>query len=138
MFHWIRLRAFVYATEEREKVLEAMRNVMDGDVRISHAEGAYGDPIEIIEMSGKRDRDVKKIISSMDESDRKSLFDTVDDRTDDDSVFHFRLDKQEAHLGNLRLASGGDVIGVELKLQSYPASREKAIESMRKFLEALL
>ena len=138
MFHWIRLRAFVYATEEREKVLEAMRNVMDGDVRISHAEGAYGDPIEIIEMSGKRDRDARSIISTMNESDRKSLFDTLDERTDDDSIFHFRLDRQEAYLGKLRLASGGDVIGVELKLESYPASRERALENMGKFLEELL
>ena len=138
MFHWIRLRAFVYATEEREKVLEAMRNIMDGELKTRHAEGAYGDPIEIIEMSGKRDRDARGIISTMNESDRKSLFDTLDERTDDDSIFHFRLDRQEAYLGKLRLASGGDVIGVELKLQSYPASREKAIESMKEFLEALL
>ena len=138
MFHWIRLRAFVYATEEREKVIQAMKNLVDAEPKVSHAEGAYGDPIEILEMSGKRDRIAKDMISSLPESDRKALLDTVEDRTDEDSIFHFRIDKQDAYLGNTRLGSGGDVIGVEMKVESYPSSRERAVENLGAFLEGLL
>ena len=138
MFHWIKLRAFVYATEERKKVVQAMKNLVDEEPKISHAEGAYGDPIEILEMSGKRDRMAKDMIASLPESDRKVLLDTVEDRTDEDSIFHFRIDKQDAYLGNIRLGSGGDVIGVEMKVESYPSSRERAVENMRSFLEGLL
>ncbi len=138
MFHWIRLRAFVYATEDREKVIEAMKNIMDGQPDVSHAEGAYGDPIEILRIEGKRDRDVRSVISSLPAEDRRALLETLEDRTDDDSVFHFRLDKQKAYLGDMRLVSGGDVISVELKPESYPASRERAIHGMKSYLEGLL
>ena len=137
MFHWIRLRAFVYATEDREKVIQAMNNLVEGEPKISHAEGAYGDPIEILEISGKRDRIAKDIISKMPDAERKALLETLESRTDDDSIFHFRIDKQEAYLGNIRLGSGGDVIGVEMKMESYPSSRERAVENMGRFLEGM-
>ncbi len=138
MFHWIRLRAFVYATEERDKVLAAMRELMDGEVKISHAEGAYGDPIEIIEMKGKRDRDAKAVLSTLPVEERKHMLETLENRTDDDSVFHFRVDKQELYLGNARLSNGGDVITVAMKIESYPSSRDRALESMRSYLEGLI
>ena len=137
MFHWIRLRAFVYATEDREKVVQAMKNLVDGEPRTRHAEGAYGDPIEILEISDKKDRLAREIIGSLPEGDRASLLKTVGERTDDDSVFHFRVDKQEAYSGNIRLGSGGDVISVEMKIESYPSSRERAVENMRGFLEGI-
>lgn len=139
MFHWIRLRAFIYATEDREKVIKAVKNSgISGEMKSEIAEGAYGDIIEIIEIKAKKNREIDAVFSSMSREDLKSLLDTVEDRVDDEGIFHFRLDKQALYSENFLLSSGGDVVSLEIKIKAYPSSREKAVEVMKSYLEDLI
>lgn len=56
---------------------------------------------------------------------------TVDERTDDDAVLHFRLDKQKAFLGTVVVASDGDPIDVRVKLKAFSSRREEALGAAR-------
>ena len=139
MFHWIKLRAFVYATEDRKKVIRAMENTgISGNMRRDMAEGAYGDTIEILELRGERKSEIDALFKSLSEGDIRELLDEVDERMDDEGVFHFRLGKQEMYEDKHVLSRGGDIISVEIKVATYPSSREKAIALMREYLEAML
>jgi RNA binding exosome subunit len=66
---------------------------------------------------------------------RDDLRATVDARTDDEGVFYVRLDKQEAFAGRLALTRGEDAIQLRLKLETYPATRERALEALGRLLE---
>ena len=139
MFHWMRLRAFVYATEDREKVMEAISNTgISGDIGSEIAEGAYGDRIEIIEVRSARKRDVDRLFSMMKGEDIGHILETLEERMDSEGVLHFRLDKQELYMGIASASRGGDVISVEIKVRAYPSSRERAIGIMREYLEGFL
>jgi len=139
MFHWIKLRVFIYATEDRDKVMEALHNTgIDGEMKSEIAEGAYGDRIEILEIKGKKKSEIDALFKSLSKDEIKSMIETLEDRIDDEGIFHFRLEKQEMYGNHPVLSSGGDIIAIEVKIASYPSSREKAVEVMREYLEAFL
>ena len=139
MFHWAALRAFVYATEDRDKVIQAMENLgLKGELKSSKAEGAYGDRIEIIEVRAKKNSDIKEFLSNLGKDIIARILENLDERTDDEGILHFRADKQSAYDGIVKISNGGDVIAVEMKIEVYPFSRERAIESAKKYLEGLL
>jgi RNA binding exosome subunit len=64
--------------------------------------------------------------------------DEVEERTDDECVFHFRLEKQRAFEGFLELAVSKDVIDCALKAAAYPAKRAIAVASLRETFQELL
>lgn len=139
MFHWIRLRVFVYATEDREKVIQAVKNSgIEGQMRSDIAEGAYGDSIEIMELRSTKESVIKSLFRAMKKEDIREILRTLEDRIDDENILHFRLDKQSMFENDMQLSHGGDVIAVEIKIESYPSSREAAIKIMREYLEDLL
>ena len=138
MFHWMKLRAFVYATEDHDRVMQALDNISEGDTAVNHAQGAYGDSIEIIERTVKKERMIKALFSRLSKPDIRRIADETDERTDERSVFHLRLDKQRACEGELVPGSGGDVVDIEVKIASYPASRDSAVAMMKGYLEAML
>ncbi len=139
MFHWIRFRAFVYATEDREKVIKAMKNAGScGDIRSNIAEGAYGDRIEILEARMKKKSEIDGIMSKIGKRGMEKILENLDDRVDEEGILHFRLDKQKAYLGEIEISRGGDVIAVEMKIETYPFSRERAIKIAREYMEEFL
>lgn len=139
MFHWIRLRVFVYATENRDKVMVAVENTgLKGEIMSSKAEGAYGDRIEIIELICRKKRDIEEFLRKLGKENMARIVEGLGERMDDEGVIHFRLDKQEAYAGRMKISGGGDVIAVEMKVEAYPFSRGRAIENARKYLEGLL
>ena len=139
MFHWIKLRAFVYATEDREKVMEAMNNTgIEGEMRSDIAEGAYGDSIEIIELRSGKESSINSLFRAMKKEDIEDILRTLEDRIDEENILHFRLDKQRMFENDMHLSYGGDVIAVEIKIESYPSSRDAAISIMKAYLEDLL
>jgi hypothetical protein len=137
--HYLSFRTFVQATEVEERVVEAMRLVTGVDeFERTETEGYHGNPIIILETTLKRKRDIRNVFSRLDTEDVQLLIDTLDERVDEDSHLYMRLDKQEAFLGGMRLADGGDVIRVRGALISHPKNREVAIASLKVFLESCL
>ncbi len=138
MFHWMKLRAFVYATEDHDRVMQALDSISEGDTAVDYARGAYGDRIEIMERTVKKERAIKALFSRLSKQDLRRMSEEAEERTDERSVFHFRLDKQRAYEGEIVLGSGGDVVDIELKIASYPASRDSAVALIKEYMEAML
>lgn len=143
------LRAFVHATEDPQKVRAALAFVagfdledeeeakrFDEQLEAVSAEGHFRNPIEILELTLKRAAQVRGFWRRMldDPAIRQGLMQQVDDRLDEELIFWFRLDKQAAASGRLRLAEAQDVVLVRAKLATYPKDRETGL----RFLQDLL
>ncbi len=136
MIHNIRFRVFVKATEDPEKVKQAVKNVL-GDVKFREEEvkGVLGNRILILsgEIKGSAARDawtrLREMLGSQLDEVRKNL----DLYVDPFGTLHLRLSKQEAYLGKAVLGGRG-VIKVEIKLKAYPAKWENFIKAAREIL----
>jgi hypothetical protein len=104
-------------------------------ISVTRTEGHFGNPISIFEVELTRSSDMKRFLARMREAGiADSLAGQEDARTDEDSTFHFRLDKQKAYTGELVLATGKDVIDVRMKVGVYPARREDAVRILSEWL----
>lgn len=111
----LRLRAYIHATEEADRVLAAVRNVTRGAAVIVQARGHHGNAIDVVEVElhgCEALEALRNLIKRLDGTERALLLSGVDA---DDLVLRVKLDKQAAYLGRLRPASGGDVIVLEAK-----------------------
>ncbi|MEM1851596.1 MAG: RNA-binding domain-containing protein [Acidilobaceae archaeon] len=135
------LRTHVHATEDREKVLEALKNVLPPSLRNSTEvksevyEGHYGNRIEVLSIE-IRDPQLSTevllyILTSLKEHDRRLLLATLDERVDENGSFFIRIDKQSSYKGSLELSEGDDVI----KVSFHIAGKRREIV---KFLEEVL
>jgi len=131
IYHFLRITAFVHATEDREKVLTAIYNVLGsegiGEVTENKAEGVFHNPITYIVVELGSSREIEKIVKTWETMEFwKTAKDRIEDRLDEDLVYHVRLDKQKALTGDLSLWAGGGAIEIQLKPATFPSSREKA------------
>ena len=137
-FHWIRVRVFCYATEDTEKIRTVVRTVSGkDDLETEMSDGHHGNDMMIISAGLKGAAECKAMFARLGNDLIKELLDGVDDRMDDDCVFHFRIDKQAAVSGTYVTARHGDVVSITCKVASHPAKKDVASENMRKFLENL-
>uniref|UniRef100_A0A7C4WKY9 Exosome subunit n=1 Tax=Geoglobus ahangari TaxID=113653 RepID=A0A7C4WKY9_9EURY len=135
----ITVSAIVYSTEDPEKVGEAIATLFpfEFEIQVSHATGHYGNPIMFLEVEIKKKREIKEfwnhLIKLLGEQ-RTILIEFLDRLIDENGVLHIRIDKQQAYLGKVELAFGGDCIVVKAKLVTFPSKREKLIEFAREIL----
>ena len=114
-------RVFIHATEDRDKVLAALRNVV-GSARIEEEvlKGYFGNPIDVVTavVDGERAEDVvSRVLGGLSEADRAFLLATLEDRVGRGGSLHIRLDKQKAYLGRLALSDSDDVIKLQVRLR---------------------
>jgi len=128
----IRLRAIAQATEVEGRVKEAMIFVSGQEVvSVSRIEGHFGNPLTIFEVELHKVRDIKKFLHILKGAEILTpLMEEIEQRLDDNCVFHFRLDKQKAYAEELALANFKDIIDVNMKVAAYPARREIAKEAV--------
>ncbi len=137
--------AFVRATEDEEKVRQAVRTILPPDLDLKNsrvvwretiAKGVLGNPILIIEVKASRKSDARKIWkhirSLLSEEDIKYITSHPDDFLDEFGTVHLRFDKQEAYLGRPVLTAGGDVVKVRAQLEAYPAKPEEYLKAFKK------
>ncbi|RLF02825.1 MAG: hypothetical protein DRJ64_08925 [Thermoprotei archaeon] len=140
-FHYLTVEVFVHATEERESVVEAVKNIFDEETfeRMSleetHAEGYHKNPIIILRWTLKGSGRVGRVLKGLIESIGRELEDELEERVDDEGTLHIRLDKMDAYRGIISLARGEEPIVLKFKLASYPSGREGAIKTLREYLK---
>jgi len=136
VFHWVDLRTFCYATEERERVEQALRFASGGDIRSTTAESHYGNPLLLL---GSRLDTAEAIVACWNRIVTRDVAavwrEHLEDRVDDSNVFHARLDKQEAYRERIVPATSADVIDLTAKVRAYPAKRETALALLREDLD---
>lgn len=150
-FIQVELRAFAHATEDLRRVEDALAFAAGFD-RVDEtdakgfasaltkmpSQGHFRNPIMIMNLLLGRAALVRRFWDRLlaQPAVRRSLASQAADRLDDDLVFWFRLDKQAAARGALRLAEGEDVLLVRAKLATYPKDRETGLAFLDRFFGA--
>ena len=139
-FHYLTINTFVQATEDRNKVLTALRNLIgelpEDGILEDEVEGIHHNPIIGITISFKKEKEIKRIISGWKaEEFWKGAMEQKEERLDDSQIFHIRIDKEAAHEGDLRLWKSGEAIGIKLKIATYPTSWEAALKALDGIME---
>jgi RNA binding exosome subunit len=134
----ISLRAFVAATEDEEKVLDALAIFAPRDgISSIKVRGHFGNEIKILEarLNRRESRELFRILKQqLSSSDLARLRREMEVRLDDANQFHFRLDKQAAYQGRVCLTESSDAIDVSVVVETYPARREEAMRIMGELL----
>ncbi len=139
----ISARVIAHATEDEDKVLEALSNVLGGvteeddvEVETFYAEGHHGNPITIFQVRLTRKAHIERVLEHwrkhLPEEEKRRVWEEVERRVDDHGNFYIRFDKQSAYLGELRVSDTDDVVRVKLNLEAYPASREGGIKALKR------
>lgn len=135
--HYVDLRAFCYATEDVERVEEALRLFLPEDVDLQRAEteGHHGDRILVVSTRVENADDVRHVLRRLaDLDDLETVLDELDQRVDENCSLFVRLDKQAAYDRRVELGEG---ISLRAKVEAYPAEKAAAVENVRQVLTAL-
>lgn len=130
-FHYVDLRTFCYATEDLQRVERALRTFLPDEFEISQTEneGYHGDPIRVLSARVENADDVRHVLATIARAEEfPRIFEELDDRVDENCSLFLRFDKQEAFHGGVALGEG---ITFRLKVEAYPAKRDRAIENAR-------
>ncbi len=130
------IRTFINATEDADKVMEALTNLLGEelpkDVEAEELEGVYENPITLVRIGYRRERDISRILSRWDGmAFWKDAMERVEERLDDGLDMHVRIDKGSAYQGGIELWRKGGSIAIMLKVATYPSSRKRALEILR-------
>jgi RNA binding exosome subunit len=122
---YIDLRFSVHATEDLDKVLEAVKRILPADYvnkiefQRDNLEGHFGNPIILFETRIKGKEIIKGFIdnlsSGLSELDKDALLREIDLHVENGSLY-LRLDKQSAYQGQLKLCSA-DPIRVHIRFR---------------------
>lgn len=131
MIHRVSFRTFVAATEDEDRVKEALSIFVPLDsISVTSTTGHYGNPMEILEATLKK-RDgltfFRMLREQLPRVDLVKLQRELPERLDTESQLHFRLDKQAAFKGKVSLTDSRDGIVVNALIESYPAKFEEAL-----------
>lgn len=140
-FHWLRLRATAHATEDPERVAEAVRNLtglgpeaFDAALSRTPIEGHFGD-VTWVEADLTRARDVRTALDRLLPPEaRAAVAGELERRVDDDGVLYLRFGKQAAYRGAVVPTTGEDAVQVRLRVEVHPAGRERAVAALEAFL----
>lgn len=142
-FHYVHFRAFAHATEDPEKVKQAIREAagVKAEIRETIVEGSHKNEIRILEAELKGRPAIDALFAKLAKDDPTAvpaLRRQMDTRLDDDQGFFFRLAKQSAFLGALKIANDDDAIQVRAKVASFPARRDAAQRILDAYLSGFL
>jgi hypothetical protein len=135
--HYVDLRAFSYATEDEQRVAEALRQFLPEGYEIDRAstEGFHGDRIVVLSARVERAEDVRVVLGRLAEFEGlDEVIEELDDRVDENCAFYLALDKQAAYRGEVAL---GDGLTLRGKIEAYPAKKELAVSNVRELLADL-
>ncbi|MGC9210232.1 MAG: RNA-binding domain-containing protein [Acidilobus sp.] len=126
-------RVFVHATEDKSKVLIALRNVI-GEAQVTEEDlrGYFGNQIIVMtahcgpEAAGQV---FDRILQGLSEPDRRFLLSTLEERLTKDGALHLRLDKQKALKGKFVLNDSDDVIKIVVRFSGGRKGAEEYIRS---------
>ncbi|RLE58876.1 MAG: hypothetical protein DRN53_07775 [Thermoprotei archaeon] len=142
------VEAFCHATEDREKVLSAILNLIPETLRedlrehieIEVLHGYYGNPIEVFRL--KVDEKVKaqeisaKIIKSLNDMDYEYLISTLDIRTNGKGNLYLRVNKQSLLANEITIdEESDDIVKIRIKFLPHLRSREELEGSLNKLRE---
>jgi len=132
MIHNITYRIMVHGTEDEEKVIKALKNILPpASPEREQVEGHHGNPLTILKGKITEKKTIKKFTEKI-LTLLKNI--NIEKHVDETGNLFLRLDKQEAYNGNWKLVTHGDAIHLKVKIEAYPARREVAIKNIKKLI----
>ncbi|MCQ6254717.1 RNA-binding domain-containing protein [Methanocaldococcus sp.] len=144
MLNSIKISAIVHATEDEDKVLEAIEFFIPEDVDeekinldVIETEGYFRNPIKIINVSveGKEAKKIFNHIIDLIKSDERNINKLKKDLhlRIEDNKFYVRFDKQKAYLGKCKVMDGDDIIRVVFNFKIFsPKNKEEKVKEIIK------
>lgn len=136
---YVDVRVFAHATEDVDKVLGAIRNVLPPELhetvifKKKNLAGHYGNPIVLFEARIKdkimAQTVFEKLSSGLSTLDKEILSGEIDQRFERGNLY-LRVDKQSAYLGEFKLSSA-DPIHFRIHFKRH--GKEEVLEICRKF-----
>ncbi len=144
--HHVRLTTFIHATEDEDKVLEAIETFIPEDIDeedvifdVVETEGYFGNPIKVVNVEIKRSRAVRAFLKNfkelLSEEDKRYILENLDEKVDEEGTLYVRFNKQKAYLGEAKVDEGADVIQVRIKVKAFPMRKEAVVKAVREWLE---
>jgi RNA binding exosome subunit len=144
--HHVRITTFIQATEDEDKVLEAIGTFIpdeidDDDVLfdVEETKGFFGNPIKVVNVEIKRSRAVRAFLNHfrelLSEEDRRYILENLEEKVDEEGTLYVRFNKQKAYLGEPEIDEGGDTIQVRIKVKAFPMRKEAVVKAVREWLE---
>jgi len=122
-------RVYIHATEDLDKVIKALRNVVEGPYVLRSTRGHHGNVIHVVEVK-LTECDayevLKSIVAKLDDVEFLLMLSGIEE-----SRLYVKFDKQQAYRGLLKVSHGDDVVYVEVR------GRSVAIDDMRRFITSL-
>lgn len=136
MIHNISYRAFVYGTENKERVLDAIHTLFpDSEPQEDSIEGHYKNKVLVLHQKIDKKSDIKLFLHTLQKlplSKKRLFFVDIEKKIDDRCNLFIRFDKQRAYQGGMKIVEHGDSILVKLKIAAYPAKKEVALGVVKK------
>ena len=138
-FHWIRVKAICYATEDEDLICDTVSELAGTEeLEIDISEGMYNNPLTVVDVNLSKNKEYATLFTNLGHDILLQILDDLEQRIDDDCVFYVRLDKQKAVCGEYEISHGGDVISITAKVMAHPAKKEVALSVMTDYLQNLL
>lgn len=139
VFASLHARVICHATEDFGSVEKAIRAVIgDANLHVSRTEGVHGNEIDVVQAEVGDARAILAFFDRLSTEALRRLADTLEQRIDDERNMFIRIEKQLALAGDIRLSTGDDVVSVRLRVRSFPARKEAAVQVVRQFLTELI
>jgi RNA-binding protein len=139
MIHNLSYRAFVYGTENEEKVREAISTLLPAaQPNKEITEGYHKNQVIILQGKITKKRELKDFLEklhSLNPSAKKRILRELESKMDERGNLFLRFDKQRAYLGDLKVVDHGDSLHLKLKIAAYPSRKEEALKVARQIFE---
>lgn len=139
MIHNLSYRAFVYGTENEEKVREALSTLLpEAQPTKEITEGYHKNQVIILQGKITKKRELKDFLEklhSLNPSAKKRILRELEFKMDERGNLFLRFDKQRAYLGDLKVVDHGDSLHLKLKIAAYPSRKEEALKVARQIFE---
>jgi len=137
VIHRVTFRVFAAATEDEERIKEALAIFVPLDsIFVTPVEGYFENPMKILEAVLRKREGLsffQMLKEQLPKEDLQRLRREVPERISG-TEFHLRLDKQAAYKGIVRLTDSKDAIAVTAMVESYPARYEEAVRVVGELL----
>ncbi len=144
--HHIRITTFIQATEDEDKVLEAIstfipEDIDDDDVLwdINETRGFFGNPIKVVNVEIRRSRAVRQFLDHfkglLDREGRDYLLERLNEKVDEEGTFYVRFNKQKTYLGEPVVEDCDDAVQIRIKVKAFPMRKETVVKAVREWLE---
>jgi len=139
-----KITTIIHATEDPNKVAEAIRNILSPDAStltiVSATKGHYGNQIKTMSCAIKNARMVERLFQELWKGlsllERTEVYSSLASRVDTGGTLFLRVDKQEAMKGRIRLQDS-DPIKIGISFRAAHVRHVERLNDLRKTLDEI-